>query len=37
MNNLYGWSMNEYLPYGEFERLENVDKLHVDKLHVNVK
>ena len=28
-NNLYGWSMSEYLPYGEFEWLENVDKLDV--------
>ena len=26
-NNLYGWSMSEYLRYGEFEWLENVDKL----------
>ena len=22
-NNLYGWSMSEYLPCGEFEWLEN--------------
>ena len=28
-NNLYGWSMSEYLPYGEFEWLKNVDKLDV--------
>ena len=28
-NNLYGWSMSEYLPYGEFEWLENVDKFDV--------
>ena len=28
-NNLYSWSMSEYLPYGEFEWLENVDKLDV--------
>ena len=26
MNNLYGWTMNEYLPYGRFEWLENIDK-----------
>ena len=25
-NNLYSWSMSEYLPYREFEWLENVDK-----------
>ena len=28
-NNLYGWSMSEYLPYGEFKWLKNVDKLDV--------
>ena len=28
-NNLYGWSMSEYLPYGEFEWLKNVDGLDV--------
>ena len=28
-NNLYGWSMSEYLPYGEFEWLKNVDKLDI--------
>ena len=28
-NNLYGWSMSEYLPYREFEWLKNVDELDV--------
>ena len=28
-NNLYGWSMSEYLPYGEFEWLKNVDSFDV--------
>ena len=28
-NNLYGWSMTEYLPYGEFKWFEKVDKLDV--------
>ena len=28
-NNLYGWSMSEYLPYGEFEWLKNADKLDI--------
>ena len=28
-NNLYGWAMNEYLPYGGFEWLENIDKFDV--------
>ena len=29
MNNLYGWAMNEYLPYGRFEWLENIDKFDI--------
>ena len=28
-NNLYGWSMSEYLPYREFKWLKNVDLLEV--------
>ena len=28
-NNLCGWSMSEYLPYGEFKWLKNIDKLDV--------
>ena len=28
-NNLYGWSMSEYLPYGEFEWLRSVDELDI--------
>ena len=28
-DNLYGWAMSEYLPYGEFEWLENVDSFDV--------
>ena len=28
-NNLYGWSMSEYLPYGEFNWLKNVDELDI--------
>ena len=28
-NNLYGWAMSKYLPYGEFKRLKNVDELDV--------
>ena len=28
-NNLYGWSISEYLPYREFEWLKNVYKLDV--------
>ena len=28
-NNLYGWSMSEYLPYGEFKLLKNVDELDI--------
>ena len=29
MNNLCGWAMSEYLPYGEFEWLKNVDRFDV--------
>ena len=28
-NNLYGWEMNEYLPYEKFEWVKNVDELDV--------
>ena len=29
MNNLYGWAMSEYLPYGGVKRLKNVDEFDV--------
>ena len=29
MNNFYGWAMSEYLPYGRFKWLKNIDKSHV--------
>ena len=32
-NNLYGWTMSEYLPYGEFEWLENVDEFDVNSIN----
>ena len=32
-NNLYGWSVSEYLPYGEFEWLENVDEFDVNSVN----
>ena len=28
-NNLYGWSMSKYLPYGKFKWLKNVDELDI--------
>ena len=28
-NNLYGWAMSEYLPYGEFRWVKNVDGFDV--------
>ena len=34
-NNLYGWAMGEYLPYGEFEWLKNVDE--IDIMSINEK
>ena len=30
INNLYGWAMSEYLPYGGFKWLKNVDKFDVN-------
>ena len=32
-NNLYGWTMSEYLPYEQFEWLKNVDKLDVNSIN----
>ena len=29
MNNLYGWEMSEYLPYGGFKWLKNIDKFDI--------
>ena len=29
MNNLYGWAMNEYLPYCRLEWLKNIDKFDI--------
>ena len=28
-NNLHGWTVSEYLPYGEFNWVKNVDELDV--------
>ena len=35
MNNLYGWTMSEYLPYGGFKWLKNIDEF--DVMSVNEK
>ena len=32
MNNLYGWAMGEYLPYGGFKWLKNVDEFVVKSI-----
>ena len=29
MNNFYGWAMSEYVPYGGFKWLKNVDEFDV--------
>ena len=29
MNNLYGWAMSEYLPYGRFKWFKNIDKFDI--------
>ena len=31
-NNVYGWAMSEYLPYGEFEWLENIDEFDINSI-----
>ena len=35
-NNLFGWAMSEYLPYGEFEWLKHVDSFDVMSIDKNV-
>ena len=35
MNNLYGWAMSGYLPYGGFKCLKNVDKFDVNSISEN--
>ena len=32
MNNLYGWAMSSYLPYGGFKRLKNVNGFDVNPI-----
>ena len=32
MNNLYGWAMSSYLPYGGFKWLKNVDGFDVNSI-----
>ena len=33
MNDLYGWAMSKYLPYGEFEWLENIDEFDINSIN----
>ena len=33
MNNLYGWAMSEYLPYKEFQWLENIDEFDINSVN----
>ena len=35
MNNLYGWTMSEYLPYEGFKWLKNIDEF--DEMSINEK
>ena len=30
VNNLYGWAMRKYLPYGEFEWLGNINEFDIN-------
>ena len=32
LNNLYGWAMSSYLPYGGFKWLKNVDNFDVNSI-----
>ena len=32
MNNLYGWAMSRYLPYGGFKSLKNVNNFDVNSI-----
>ena len=34
-NNLYGWKMSRYLPYGELKRIKNVDNVDVSSISKN--
>ena len=34
-NNLYGWAMNRYLPYGKFRWLRNIDNFNVNSIEEN--
>ena len=33
MNNLYGWAISEYLPYEEFQWLENTDEFDINSIN----
>ena len=33
MNNSYGWTMSKYLPYREFEWLENIDEFDINSFN----
>ena len=35
MNKLYGWAMSDYLPYGWFKRLKNIDNFDVNSVSEN--
>ena len=35
-NNLYGWSMSEYLPYEKFKWLENIDGFDVMSINEKI-
>ena len=32
LNNLHGWAMSSYLPYGRFKWLKNIDKSDVNSI-----
>ena len=36
MNNLYGWGLSEYLHYGRFKWIKNVDEFGVNLISVKI-
>ena len=35
VNNMYGWAMGRYLPYGDFKRVKNTDNFGANLISEN--